>query len=64
MLGMGRKIRVKQASKVAGVHGDTIVRWVNRGDLTDHRTNGFHRRIDLDELRALLERRKNDTGKK
>lgn len=55
---MGKKIRLKQAAKQAGVHSDTIIRWQAKGHLTTHRTGGGHRRVDEDELRALLARRR------
>lgn len=49
-----RKVQLHIAAAEAGVHPDTIVRWMDAGDLTDHRTKGGHRRVDLEELRALL----------
>lgn len=56
----GPLIRLNRAAKKAGVTTRSITRWQDAGDLTDHRTNGGHRRVDLDELRALLARRKRE----
>lgn len=55
---MGRKVEPHIAAKEAGVHRNTIVRWTEEGKLTDHRTAGNHRRVDMDELRAVLESRR------
>lgn len=55
-----RRARLNVAADLAGVSTDTIIRWVDKGDLTDHRTNGHHRRVDLDELEELLEKRKRE----
>ena len=57
-------MRIKAAGKLAGVHKDTIKRWQNEGHLTDHRTNGNHRRVDRDELMALLAKRRDDAKRR
>lgn len=59
-LNEGPLIRLNRAAKKAGVTTRSITRWQDAGDLTDHRTNGGHRRVDLAELRALLARRKRE----
>lgn len=57
---VAQKVRLNRAAREGGVHTRTIVRWQDNGDLTDYRTNGGHRRVDLEELKALLARRKRE----
>ncbi len=51
---MGEKVAVREAARVAGVDGDTIRRWCDSGRLVHTRTAGNQRRIDLDDLEALV----------
>lgn len=55
-----RRARLNVAADRAGVSVGSIRRWQDEGDLTDHRTNGGHRRVDLDELDALLDKRRRE----
>lgn len=55
-----RRARLNVAADRAGVSVGSIRRWQDEGALTDHRTNGGHRRVDLDELDALLDRRRRE----
>ena len=61
---MGERLRLKIAGRRAGVHPRTIKRWQNEGKLTDHRTDGRHRRVDSDELDALLRKRQAEAKKR
>lgn len=47
-------LTVREAAAEAGVDGDTIRRWADRGDLVHRRTAGGHRRIDRDDLLRLV----------
>lgn len=61
---MGERLRLKIAGRRAGVHPRTVKRWQAEGKLTDHRTEGRHRRVDSDELDALLKRRRDEAKKR
>jgi len=59
-------VNVSVAAAMAGVSAFTIRNWIDRGLLTERRTEGGskrlgHRRIDPLELLALLEKHKAET---
>lgn len=51
---MKRLLTPQAAARLAGVSPRTITRWQDTARLTEYRTIGGHRRVDEDELRALL----------
>lgn len=52
---MGKLLRMKQASKRAGVHRSTLTRAIKRGRLKAQYTPGGHVRIDEDDLKKLCD---------
>ena len=51
---MGKKITIKEASEILGVHTLTLKRWEAEGKLIpNYRTPGNHRRYDLDDVLAF-----------
>lgn len=53
-------LTTKQASEIAGVNIDTIRRWEKLGKIKCYRTEGGHRRYDLDSLYKYMGK-KDDT---
>lgn len=51
-------IRLNTAGGRAGTHPRTVSRWQDEGKLTDYRTPGNHRRVDPDELKQLVKKRR------
>ena len=51
---MGEKLPVREASRHAGVTTNTIRRWCDTGKLPHTRTAGGDRRIDIDDLDAII----------
>ncbi|HVT78353.1 MAG TPA: MerR family transcriptional regulator [Acidimicrobiales bacterium] len=49
----GEFVSVSVAAKIAHVEAPAIREWVTKGWLSEHRTAGGHRRISVDEVRAL-----------
>lgn len=47
---MGRLIPIGQAAKLAGVTVETLREWERQGRITSERTQGGHRRYDIDQF--------------
>jgi putative resolvase len=47
---MGRLISIGQAAKIAGVAVETLRDWERAGKITSQRTEGGHRRYDIDQF--------------
>jgi putative resolvase len=47
---MGRLISIGQAAKIAGVAVETLREWERAGKITSQRTEGGHRRYDIDQF--------------
>jgi excisionase family DNA binding protein len=53
---MSRLVPITVAAAELGVGASTLRRWMEKGLIPDRRTPGGHRRFDVDELRAMLDR--------
>jgi excisionase family DNA binding protein len=52
-----RYLTTKDAAEILGVTAPTVIKWVENGRLSAHRTPGGHRRIALEEVRRFAESR-------
>lgn len=48
-------LSIRKAAAVAGVHPETIRRWIERGIIPEHRPEGGNPRVRRDELQRALE---------
>ncbi|MFP4119912.1 MAG: MerR family DNA-binding transcriptional regulator [Coleofasciculus sp.] len=55
---MGRLLSIGEAAAVKGVSVDTMRRWEKEGKIKSVRTDGGHRRYDIDTLIDFRENRK------
>lgn len=53
---MSKKLTTAQAARMVGVTDQTVANWIDHGQLTAGRTPGGHRRIEVDDLVAMLKR--------
>lgn len=48
-------LSIRKAAEAAGVHPETIRRWITRGILPEHRPEGGNPRVRRDELESALD---------
>lgn len=59
---MGKALRTSQAARRAGVHEQTIRRWIRRGEISAFYTAGGHIRVDSDELDKAKQKWSDNAG--
>ncbi|NGY88278.1 MerR family DNA-binding transcriptional regulator [Bacillus megaterium] len=57
------KVSVGKVAREIGVTIDTIRRWENEGKITSERTEGGHRRYNLNEVLSYVKNKKNHQKK-